>query len=226
MVAWGAPQTDGSTRRPPRGATLVLAGGLLVLSGVAARMLLGARAELRTAAAAAGRGDLEAEVRHLRRAMAYYLPGNPWVLHARDALLQAAERAAGNGDAAMAADAFEQLRSAILNLRGISHPFSDTLREVNRRLAELRSHDPEAAAALRTPAGREGLRLRLERPPEPDPLWAGLGVGGFFLWVTGALLLFYVGLRPDATRVGGRFWPLLGVVAGGMLLFCLGMAWA
>jgi len=223
----GRPASDsGGTRRARGGGALLAGGTALLLLGLVARMLLGARAEMHHAAAAATRGDQRAEVQHFRRAMAYYLPGNPWVRRAHDALLQVGIRAMDRGQNEIAADALEQLRSAILSLRGISRPFSRTLPEVNRRLAALRSHEPQAAPALRTPEGERRLLLRLEHPPEPEPLWAGLGLAGFLVWVASAFLLLYRGIRPDAALVRRRFWPLLGIMVGGMALFCLGMAWA
>lgn len=184
-----------------RGGQLVLAGALLLVAGLTARMLLGARAEVQRAAAAHARDDGQARVRHLRRAIAYYLPGNPWVRTAHDELL----RLARGGDR----EAARELRSAILGLRGLLRPYAGTLPELNRAIAG--------------PGGTPAL-VRLEHPPEPHPGWAALGLVGFVLWVSGAFLMLARGLRADASIVRRRFWPLCGCVLLGLGLFCLGMA--
>jgi len=203
---------------PARGrvSRLVVAGVLLLCAAVTARMLLGARTELRMADRAA---DTDARVRHLRRAMAYYLPGNPWVGRAHDRLLALARRAERAGDRALALHAYRELRGAILALRGATSPYGDTLPAVNTAIAILSAKDHrarEAAAAL----------SRLGAPPDPHPAWAALGLAGFLLWVGAALSLLFQGLRPDLTTVPRRFWPLLGVVALGLGLFAAGMGMA
>jgi hypothetical protein len=38
--------------------------------------------------------------------------------------------------------------------------------------------------------------------------------------------MFLWGLRPDASVLGRRFWPAAAVVAGGLALFGMGLAWA
>jgi hypothetical protein len=259
---------------------VILAAVLLLLAGLAARMLLGARLEVQRARAAADKRDTEARLRHLRRAMAYYLPGNPWVREAHDRLLLAARDARARGDHAAALDAYRELRSAILRLRGSTRPYAETLPEVNRSIAALTSARAGAAPPARGTAdappargtadappargtadappargtadappargtadappargtadappargtaAEQRLLRRLERPPEPHPGWACLGLLGFLLWVGGAFWLLGRGLRPDASAVGRRFWPLLGLVALGLCLFCVGMGLA
>ncbi len=207
-------------------AAIVVGAALLCAAALSGRMLLGARGELAAATAAAGRGDHDGEVRHLRRAMACYLPGSPWVRRAHDGLLLAAAAAEARGERAAALGALHELRSAILALRGLTRPYAETLPGLSRRIAALSARDPEAAAALRTPAGAEALRARLDQPPEPRPLWAGLALVGFLGWVGGAALLLARGLRPDGSRVRGRFALLCGVVALGLALFGVGLALA
>jgi hypothetical protein len=203
---------------------LVLGVLLLLLAVLAARLLLGARKELVSAKVAEASGDRESQTRHLRRAMAYYLPGNPWVRQARDELLAIARRAEAAGDQATARDALLGLRSSILSLRGLFHPYAESLREVNVRLARLMTLPPERAKELETKDGQARLLERLEQPPEPRPFWAGLGLFGFFLWTLGALTLILRALRPDASILWQRFWPLAGVIVIGLVLFCWGMS--
>ena len=202
---------------------LIAAGLLLVLAALTTRMLLGARDELSRAAECT---RPEARVRPLRPAMAYYLPGNPWVRQAHDTLLNLCRRARRVGDDALALHAYRELRSAILVLRGITRPYADTLPEANRAIAALAARDPQASRTFRGDAGARRLLTRLEQPPEPHRAWAGLGLFGFLLWIGGAVALFFRGLRPDLTLLGRRFWPLLAVVALGFGLFGLGMGLA
>lgn len=209
-----------------RRAAALVGGGLLCVGALlCARMLLGARSELRAADAAGLTDDTQGRILHLRRAMAYYLPGSPFVRRAERALEQEAWRAEARGQSAGALDILHQLRSAILAMRGLTQPFASSLPEINHRIAELSAAQQEAAPRLRGPAGAKRLLRRLERPPEPDRLWTVFGLLGFILYSGGGMLLFVLGLRPDASR-GPRFVPLLGVVLLGLVLFALGMAWA
>lgn len=205
----------------------LLVGSLACVVGLlGTRMLLGARSELHAAEQAARRGDGAARVRHLRRSMAYYLPGNPFVRRAGQALLEEARQAEAAGQPERALAILHELRSAILSLRGLTRPLAGDLPEINRRIAELSAARPDAARALRSPVGAQALLRRLERPPEPHPLWAGLGLLGFLIYGGAGLLLCFAGLQPDAARLRYRFWPLLGAVLLGLLLFGLGMGLA
>ena len=216
----------GGRDRPRRRWMPLLAGGvLLVCAALAARMLLGAHAELVEAGRAAASADRPAEIVHLRRAMAYYLPGNPYVKRARDLLLERARLAEERGDRATAQDALTQLRSAILALRGLTRPYQETLPEVDRRLAALMASAPDAAARLRTPAGRAALEQRLAHPPEPHPAFAALALVGFLGWVGGGFALIARGLSADAAP-RRAFWPILGLVVVALGVFCLGLALA
>ncbi len=197
-----------------RAGTLALVVVLLAAAALSARMLLGARQELARADQAAAGKDGEAELRHLRRAMAYYLPGSPWVRAAHDRLLRRGQAARARGDRAAALLAFGELRGAILRLRGPGQPYGATLPQLDRAIAELSA-----------PAGpaRAARLARLRHPEAPRPGWALLGVLGFLVWVGGAFGLLFCGLRPDARPADRRFWVLLGVVAAGVVLFVLGL---
>jgi hypothetical protein len=209
-----------------RRAAVLGGGGLLcVVALLCARMLLGGRAELRAADVAGLSDDIDGRILHLRRAMAYYLPGNPFVRRAEWALRQEAWRAEARGQSARALDILHQLRSAILSMRGLHQPFASDLPEINQRIAELSAAQREAAVGLRGRAGMIRALKRLERPPAPDRLWTVIGLLGFILYTGGGLLLFMLGLRRDAGR-GPQFLKLLAVVVLGLVLFALGMAWA
>jgi hypothetical protein len=197
---------------------------LLLLLAIVARMLLGAKGELDQSQHAAMQNDRPEAARHLRRAMAYYLPFNPFVRQAKQRLWNMSMQALAEGRREEALDALYQLRYAILSLRGLTRPYAEILPEVNRLTARLQAEQPLAAAWLKSEEGQRSLRSRLDAVGEPDPLWAGVGLAGFLLWVVAALLLFARGLSPNASLVRRRFWPLLGLVFFGLALFVIGMA--
>ena len=210
-----------------RSALLLGTGGLvLVLALLGARMLLGARANLLAAEESCGRRDLVTCSRLLRRAMAYYLPGNPWVGRAAERLRAEASAAEARGERTLALHAWQELRSAVVVTRGLTQPFGALLAESAARIAALQALDPEAAPHLRTPSGRAALVTRLAHPPEPRPLFVVLGLLGFLLFSGGGFALCFRGLRPDATPRPRRFVPLLGAVLLGLGLFALGMGLA
>jgi len=193
------------------GRGLVLAALLLVVAALVARMLVGAWLELDRARRATGPRD---RVLHLRRAMAYYIPGNPWVRQAHDRLLALAREAHRDGQRQLALEACRELRSAILSLRGATRPFARSLPELDRTIAHLAAGDDASLRAR--------MLDRLSHPPEPHAGWAWIGLLGFGLWVVGGVLLLLRGLRPNLAP-SRRFWPLLGVVLFGLLLFGIGM---
>ncbi|MFH1130813.1 MAG: hypothetical protein V1754_05720 [Pseudomonadota bacterium] len=204
----------------------VIAGFFLVLASLTARMLLGARTQLMNAKLASSQGDVEAAILHLRRAMAFYLPGNPWVSTAHEHLLKIARQAEKKGQPELALNAWRQLRSAILSLRGITTPFSESLPEINGRIATLAVKESTAAKFLKEPLGEKNLFSRLAEPPDPTPGWTVLGLFGFVIWVIGSFLLLLRGLHPDAKLIHFPFWACLAMVTCGLVLFCLGMGFA
>ena len=193
----------------------MVAAVLLILAGLTARMTLGARAELRLADAVAGR---PMEAVHLRRAMAYYLPGNPYVAAAHRRLVALARGAEKDRRPAAALDTWRQLRSAILALRGLTRPYAETLPEANRRIAALSATGPRSGLSVK--AHRE----LLNHPKEPRPLWALLAVVGFVAWVGGAVWLLWGGLRPDGGRRCGAVLAPLALTVAGFAVFAVGLA--
>lgn len=197
---------------PGRGWNLVLAGVLLLLAGVTARMWILGSEELTHADAAARRGDTEAQTRHLRRAMAHYFPGSPHVSEACEDLATLARGQERSGAPARAQHTWRELRSAILALRGLSQPYAEELDLANQHLAAL----AKGATTLE----------RLQQPPDPNPGWAALAVLGFLLWVGAAVVMVLRGLKPDLKLVPRKFWALFGLVVAGWGLFALGLALA
>jgi len=203
--------------------TLLLAGVLLVLAGLCARMLLGARRELAAAREATAKGDTHGQVMHLRRAMTYYLPGNPWVSEAHHRLRDHCRRTQVQRQRHGALVCWRELRGAVLRLRGLTRPFAASLDEANRNIAALSASSYAFGVSA---AGRDKLLARLNAPPEPHAVWTLVALWGFLLWVGGAVLLLFRGLRPDASVIWRRLWPLALAVAAGFALFCAGLSQA
>jgi hypothetical protein len=215
-----------SAARSSRAWPLIAGALALILALLVARMLLGARAELRRAAQATERSDSVAVDRHLRRAIAYYLPGNPWV-SAAVRRLHARARADGAG-AATSLARWRALRGAILALRGATQPYAEVLDECNRRIATLTSVAAlrDGALALRGRAGERALARRLARPDDPAALWTLIGLLGFIGWVLGASLLIARGLSAELAWLPRHGWPALAIMLLGMSAFIAGMALA
>lgn len=207
-------------------AALVVAVLSLLLALLAARMLLGARRQLALAEAAATRHDQTAVDRHLRRALAYYLPLNPWLETAAQRLRQRAKDAQHQGAAALALARWRSLRSALLALRSLGQPRAALLREANVEIASLAAAAPKAARVLRSPKGQRALARRLARPPAPNRPLTVLALLGFLVWTCSALALFARGLTLELRFLPRRAAPLGLAVLLGFVAFVLGLAFA
>lgn len=216
--------TPASLRR--RSAAVVFAVISLLLALLTARMLLGARKQLALADDASRRDDQAAVDRHLRRALAYYLPINPWWSTAAQRLRARAKDARQRGSAALALARWRNLRSALLALRSMGQPQATVVAEANREIASLVASSPKAARALQTPEGRRTLSRRLAEPPAPHPVFTLLALIGFVAWTSSALALCAKGLTAEV-RLLPRRATMLGVgIVLGFGAFLLGLALA
>lgn len=215
---------DSSPREVRRALFLALSTVALLAGVLAARMLLGARAELERAARAHTAGDGETERSFLRRAIAYHLPGNPFSRRAVETLERRAVEADRAGRQKEALEAWRALRGAILALRSIRQPYVDALARANRQVARL-SFRPERTASFPRAARREAAHLaRLQQPEEPDRAWTAVALLGFVLFLSSALLVAFRGLDAQLRPAQGRFWPLCALLAFSMTLFFVGLA--
>ncbi|MCK5800220.1 MAG: hypothetical protein KAI47_23680 [Deltaproteobacteria bacterium] len=215
-----------ATRKNTSLATLLVGSILLIVATLTLRMLLGARHELDLATQAQAHRDPDATDRHLRHAIAYYLPGNPWVASAIERLRDRARGAERGGDPGTALTRWRGLRSAILALRSISTPYDNVLQEAAQHIARLSQTAPEAAASLRTPKGARALATRLLHPDAPNPTWTALGLTGFLLWVLAALFLIARGLTSTLRWVRHPAWIATVLIVVGFAAFVTGMALA
>ena len=212
--------------RRRRSAAVVFAVIALLLALLVARMLLGAREQLALANAATKRNDQTAVDRHLRRALAYYLPINPWLETAALRLRARAKDASQKGSPALALARWRSLRSALLALRSIRQPHATLLREANTAIASLVASSPKAAPLLRTPRGRRTFAHRLAQPPAPHPAFTLLALIGFVTWTSSALVLCAKGLTKELRLLPRRAAPLAVGVVLGFGTFVLGLALA
>ena len=186
-------------------------------------MYLGARWHYR---AAQRSNEVLSQARLLRRGMAYYFPGNPWVSRCKHKLLSIAntQRAAARRNSELAV--LRQLRSAIIALRGISQPFAADLPAINQRIVTLIGERSDSAEKLRTAGGATELLRRMNEPPQPKLGWTLAALVAFSLWLGGLLGLLRFGLSPQLKRSQSRVWPWVGLAVAGAIVCVLGLGLA
>ncbi|MBC8071910.1 MAG: hypothetical protein IAG13_26520, partial [Deltaproteobacteria bacterium] len=113
---------------------------LAIAVPVVAHVAWEAHAELELAIDARERGDEQAEVIHLGRALRWRIPGASHDELAIDRLLaigEQAESAADDPAHVRALAAYREIRSALLGSRGLDVPHADVLADVDARIARL-----------------------------------------------------------------------------------------
>jgi hypothetical protein len=208
-----------------RGA-LRIAGWALGLGGVAlaivvSRATLTAHAELKAGEAALARGDVTLAVDAFERAGRMRVPGARTHLDALDRLEAIGAPAAAAGDLATARAAYEAARRAILGTRSLGTPQAERLQRVDARLAELLARADQSSG---TPEARRAWHAaRLARTEAPRAGFTVMLLIGFALWVGGGAALALGGLGPDDRL---RRWQALlaaAAIAGGLVLWLVGL---
>jgi hypothetical protein len=211
-------------RLATRGLGLVL----VVLTILAARVVLSSRAELAQAEELSARGDVEASVAHYRRAARWYVPFGPSSEAALDALERIGAAAEARGDTALALAAYRSIRAAALGSRSFYVPHADRLREANERIAALMASlpPPPIEAGSTEEERREAHLALLEAPVGPSPGWSVIALVGLATWILAAFLFATRGVGDDDRLVGreARMWGAL--FAFGLCLFVLGLGLA
>lgn len=212
------------TRRAARALSLV--GAFLAL--VTLRVVVASRSELAEGDRLRAAGELDAAVVHYRRAARWYAPASPYVSRALDRMAAIGRRAEAEGDADLALVTERAIRAAILSTRSFYTPHRERLDAANRRIATL-------VAALPAPAvdaGKSEAEIReahlalLQAPIGPALGGTLLLLVGFFAWVAGAFLLAARGFDEEDRLVRSEAGRWGALVAGGFLLFVVGLALA
>jgi hypothetical protein len=192
---------------------------VLLFAGVATlRAVLDGERELRASDAAFDANDLQGAIEHARRAASAYAPGAPHVERSYERLLAIARGAEATGQGAVAMQAFQAERAAVLESASFFQPFPERLEEADRNLARLSASTTGAEAERAETARRSFERSRAERSGRTP--WGGCLAAGLLMSALGA---GWFGAR--ALRPGGRIAWLRG--GWGLLTFGLGAAlWA
>ena len=192
----------------------------LSLATLAGRMLLGTRRAHQQAQIARQAGDREAEARHLRHALAFHMPLNPWTPIAAQRL-RALSTSLRHTSPQRSIELLFELRATIIGLRSFYQPLKNELTATNRALSRALPRAPKHKAA--SPTLDPNLASRLATPPETAPTWTALGLAGFILWILGAAVSVIFGMTPTGSITKHmRFSVLVGTI--GFAMFVVGMA--
>jgi hypothetical protein len=206
---------------------LVAAAGvaLFLFGVVATRAVWQGRSALSRGDAAIAAGDTAEAIRWWRRAARWYLPLAPHVGDAYDRLEELATQAASAGDRATALAAWQGVRSSILATRSFYTPQSDRLEPANRAIAALMAAaEPDLAAPTSSPAEREAWHYQmLARDEAPSVGWSVLALLGFAAWIGGAALFAWRAVDKDDRLVQRPALVSALVVAGGLIIWMVGL---
>ena len=205
---------------------IALAGVVLALGIVVARLLIDGRTAWLHGAAAEQRGETAQAIRHYLDAGRMYVPGSPYTARSLDRLDAIAVTAVTQGDYASARAAFEAERAALLGTRSFYTPYASRLPDLERRLARLLAASEAQTGATTFEERTNWHAERLAERPQPKASFVLLALLGLATWVTSTVVFFRHGL--DA-HLGLRRVPALLAASGfvmGLALFlvCLRLA--
>jgi hypothetical protein len=216
-----APEDRRARWRRPAIALGVLA---LVVTPLVGRVVVEGRAELAAADEARARGELDAEIEHLGRALRWRMPGSGHDEAALERLwaLGEAEEARGAEGREGGLAAYRELREGLLSTRAWGIPHRERWEAANERIAALmgaqeREHGTDSSG-IGDPEGFH--RERLAEVPGPDPIRGNLAALAFAGWVACTVGLLLQGLGPR-----GRLRPRPALRWGTGAVLCL-VAWA
>lgn len=171
-----------SHRRGTRLAGSALFFFALLIGTVSVRLLLDSRRQLEVAEEQRDRGDRYRAIAAFENAAKAYVPLSPYHQRGLRELELMARGALMRGDKKEAAYIFEVIRRSVLATRHFWQPNGDFLSRAEKAMAALESNSVDE---LSGPGGA------LERPADPNPILAVLLLGGFMLWIVGAVLLLF-----------------------------------
>jgi hypothetical protein len=188
----------------------------LLLAIVTVRVVWSSHGEWRAAQAASG----DDEIAHLGRAARLYAPGNPYSRRAVEKLAAIARE-----DATRALPAWREARSAILATRSFYTPHRALLDEANARIAELMADaELQSGAQKSRSSARAWHAARLAQDESPSVAWTLVALAGLAAWIGCALGLLLRGIGDDDRLRPRPALAWAAGVAGGLVLFFLGLA--
>ncbi len=200
-------------------------GALLVLIAVMwVRALVDARAASLRAERAAVHGDLDAVTSELRAAARWAAPINPYASDALTSLERLGAAARERGDVGLALLHYRSAHAAIHAGRSFYTPHREQLERIDRAIVALMLEQrPAELDAQLTPAELRGLYADALVVHRPRSYAVILALGGFFAWVSGALVFMTRGLDAEG-RLARRTAKLsaLAVVLG-WIAFAFGL---
>jgi hypothetical protein len=187
---------------------------LVVFALATQRMLVRGGEELRASDVAFDAGQLDAAIRHARRAATSYVPGAGHVDAAYERLRAVAVGAERARDASLAQSAWRAMRAAALETRHVWSPRAQELEQADSNLARL-----AGAAAASPPAA-----LLLDATRAPEAIWVvALGLGFASAW-TGLAWLFWGGIAASGHWVLSRMRLPALLFSLGVIVFGLALA--
>ncbi len=201
-----------------------------VLALVAVIMMAGilefrARSELALAREALSRSEVPEALKHYSRALNWYVPFGSAETAAQE-LLELGLKLKDQGHFEEARLALSRLRSGLYGDRGFYTPRMDLIKRAETPLAELMARfklGKEAKKADLKAAAQTYLDL-YDRPTRPGIGPALAAVGGFLIWVAGALL-FIIQFSLNK-KSWGKTWPWALIWSIGFVIWLWGLKWA
>lgn len=205
----------------------VLAAILLVMAVVSIRVALEAKREIASAQDCEQREDFRGAIDHYRRALRWAFPLSPFEADAVKGLTRIAQAKEAAGDIPSALLAWRSLLGGVASTRSLVSP---TPAEVERARTEIARLLVRAQTAERSGSAEmtdASIRAaELDSWIAPAPLWGGLLLVGFALWLASLVAL----IRRGFDEAGHPRWPaarapLLAALAG-FGSFVLGLIFA
>lgn len=203
--------------------------GLLCLAMLYVKVAYNSGESFRSGEEAYASGEFKTALTQYERAIKWYTPWSPLVRRAVERLWQLGTEAEARGDAALALEAYQTLRSSLYAVQSVYIPHQAWIPKGEERIAPLLAarknvadtSDPEKLAQDTTRFAKQ-----LQRHVGPHRGWSLLAEISFLSWVGATLGLIWYVVDNE-----GNFVPRQGFLWGSMLtlffaLWLLGMRFA
>lgn len=199
------------------------------------RAILEGRSALSKGDKAQAAGDPDGAIRWWRRAARWYVPMAPHVSSAYDRLETLANAAEAKAKSAktpaesrahrrIALAAWRGIRGSILSTRSFYTPFADKLEPANERISGLMALQEGDKAAKKVLVERaEWHYEQLKRDDSPSVFWSIIALLGFATWIGGGVLFALRGITADDKLVTRSAAHAGLLVAGGLVVWMLGL---